>query len=201
MRYLNLCQDLKGTGQTQEWVRDDSFLHSSEISPLLSPNSSTVPSSTSPLHGTSIIMCCFMQYPGYCCLSSHPRESNFPVLFSFVDPWTAHFYRNDLLVVINESCVLSVLRQVLMFSEFWYIPARLCLWVLIQRLWIHTRILRRCWIDHSQVSKHLEEQYQKVAVLRKRRAHVQGSSGPCRTFCIWLHHLGLYESNDVYSLF
>ena len=53
-----------------------------------------------------------------------------PLIFlrPIVHPWTAHFYRNDLpLLEINKCCVLSVLRQVLMFSQYWYIPICLCL--------------------------------------------------------------------------
>lgn len=133
MCFLNLCQDFEVSGQEQR-VRDARFLVRynglemvafrirQRISPTLSQNRSG-PSSTGPARDhpsrTSIMsLCCFTQYPGYCCLSFHFRG---PYFFAFlrpiVLPWITHFDPNVLLLlVIYKFCVHSVLRPVLMFS-------------------------------------------------------------------------------------
>lgn len=134
----NLNLDLDGSGQTR-WVRDDSFCIRLRISPPLSPNSSLIDKSTSRDHTprTLILMlCCFTKYPGYGCLSFHLRG---PYFLDFSSTFCAQLsihgqLISDLLLVIDESCIHSVLRQVLMFSEYWYIPVRLYLRGLIQGL-------------------------------------------------------------------
>ena len=82
---------------------------------------------------------------GYLCQNFEGPSQRviFPcLLFIFLRPivysWTAHSYRNDLLLlVIHESCTHSVLRKVLTFSAYRYISIRICLWGLTQRLRIH----------------------------------------------------------------
>ena len=116
----------------------------------LSPNSSVIDKSpSSPIQNVDYDVVLLYAVSGILSFNVPSQRVTFPYLFFIflrrtVHLWTAHFYRNDLLpLVIDESCVHSVLRLVLMFSQYRYIPVRLGLWGLIQRLCIHTRIPRR----------------------------------------------------------
>ena len=110
------------------------------ISPSPLSNSSVFNKTTSPdyPHRTSILLlCCFKAVSGALLLSSHRTELYFlPSLYpsaSDCPSLDSSFLPNVLLLlVIVESCVHSV--QVVAFNEYWYIPVRLCLaLVLYQR--------------------------------------------------------------------